>query len=124
MYSRIELTCFEKKKKQKQKKTKKKNNNNNNKKKQNKKTNKQNFYYFYTYFTSATSWENLFLPYRATKAQISLRIKSLASFSCWAGRFESYLVADPEDRFPRRGSLKFSNIVFASLLMWDPCISS
>ena len=27
--------------------------------------------------------------------------KSLASFNCWAGLFESYLVTDPEDRFSR-----------------------
>ena len=62
---------------------------------------------------------------RTTKAQISLRIRavwpasafvsrcldsiplisvpkiSLASFSCWAGWFGSYLVADSEDRFSR-----------------------
>ena len=32
------------------------------------------------------------------KAQISLRIRSIC---CWAGRFESYLVANSEDRFSR-----------------------
>ena len=65
-------------------------------------------------------------PIRTTKAQISLRIrtvwsvplfslprsyntsscyirnfKTLASLCLWAGRFESYLVANPEDRFSR-----------------------
>ena len=44
---------------------------------------------------------------RTTKVQISLRIRysrnfnPLASLCSWAGRFESYLVANPEDRFSR-----------------------
>ena len=69
------------------------------------------------------SWENQFLPYTNNKAadqparMISTFVircldsitssfyiwnfKPLASFCSWAGRFESYLVTNPEDRFSR-----------------------
>ena len=36
-----------------------------------------------------------------TSSFYTQNFKSLASFSCRAGWFESYLVADPEDRFSR-----------------------
>ena len=76
----------------------------------------------------ATSWENLFLPDANNKGTdqpehqcsrmrrlISAFVircldtssfyiqnfKPLASLCSWAGRFESYLVANPEDRFSR-----------------------
>ena len=74
----------------------------------------------------ATSWENQLLRYANNKGAdqpaqprslistfvdccldsiISILAKSkisrLASLSSWAGRFESYLVENPEDRFPR-----------------------
>ena len=77
-------------------------------------------------YTWAASWENLFCHMRTTKAQISLRIctvwsapslfavrwyntsssyiqnfKPLANLCSRAGRFESYLVGNPEDRFSR-----------------------
>ena len=70
---------------------------------------------------------------RTTKVQISLRVravrsaalmfadrwynipsfyirnfKTLASFCSWAGPFESYLVANPEDRFSRDGAQLYS----------------
>ena len=70
----------------------------------------------------ATSWENLFIPYannkdadqpahprslisvfvvRCLDSLFTCSFKTLASLWSWSGRFESYLVANPEDRFSR-----------------------
>ena len=50
------------------------------------------------------SWENLFIPYPNNKVpdqpvhqSYSRNFKTLASLISWAGWFESYLVANPED---------------------------
>ena len=37
-----------------------------------------------------------------------LNLKPLASLYSWAGQFESYLVANPEDRFSRCGAHIFT----------------
>ena len=41
---------------------------------------------------------------RCIDSIISILAKSKISFSSWAGRFESYLVANPENRFSRDGA--------------------
>ena len=46
----------------------------------------------------ATSWEKLFYAYANNKGA-DQNFKALASLSGCAGRFESYLVENPEDRF-------------------------
>ena len=86
----------------------------------------------------ATSFENLFLPYannKGTDQAAHMRslisafivhcldnimpklskseISSLASLCSWAGRFELYLVANPEDRFSHNGAHLFNNIINA-----------
>ena len=62
----------------------------------------------------AMSWKNLFMPYANNKGEDQpvhprslirgffvhcLDSKPLASLCSWAGQFESYMVANPEDRF-------------------------
>ena len=72
----------------------------------------------------ATAWENLFMPYANKKGAdqpahphslisafvvrclesiipvlAKSKISKLASLCAWAGRFESYLVANPKDKF-------------------------
>ena len=78
---------------------------------------------FMSVFIWATSWENVFMPYANDKGTDQLKhlrnlistffvrcrdgiippvmqnFKPLASFWSWAGRFKSYLIANPEDRF-------------------------
>ena len=51
-------------------------------------------------FIWATSWENLFMSYANNKGA-DRNFKPLPSFCSWARRFESTLVANPEDRFSR-----------------------
>ena len=55
---------------------------------------------------------------RTTKAQISLRIKTLASFWSWASRFESYLVGNPEDRLSRDEAQLTTKHAFVSISFW------
>ena len=93
----------------------------------------------------ATSWENLFMTYANNKCtdqpahprsltstfvvrcldciiplvSISERSSLSASFCEWAGRFESYLVANPKDRFSWRGSILIVDQRFPwALVLW------
>ena len=82
--------------------------------------------FFHDKMNWATSWENLFMPYannkgadqpahpRSLNSAFVIRywdsIKPLASLCSWAGRFESYLVANPEDRFSCDAAQLFGSI--------------